>query len=137
MSVNINHKAEVSWQIPADLMPVLAGIVGAQHVPVLLHEERVGTRAMQGDAVNAVTHFGILIRNVLRPKPTVDRLPCLAAVVGTESAGSGNGDEHPLRIAGIDKNRVQAHSAGARLPLGPGAVTAQAGELFPAMRAIV
>ena len=41
-----------------------------------------------------------------------------------------------LWIAGIDQDRVQAHSAGARLPVWPRAVAAQSGQLLPRLSAV-
>src|SRR5439155_986368 len=38
--VHIDHESKVSRQISADLLPGLAGIVAAHHIPVLLHEQR-------------------------------------------------------------------------------------------------
>ena len=69
-------------------------------------------------------------------QPLVDRLPGLAAVVGAEGAGGRDGDEDPLRVAGIEEDGVQAHAAGARLPVGTGAVAAQAGQLLPGLAAV-
>ena len=66
----------------------------------------------------------------------VDRLPRLAAVVGAERARGRDGDEDPLRIARIQQDRVQAHPAGARLPVWPGAVAAQPGEFLPGLPAV-
>jgi hypothetical protein len=37
--MDIDHEAKVSGQISADLVPRIAGIVAAHHVPMLLHEE--------------------------------------------------------------------------------------------------
>ncbi len=45
VGVDVDDEAEVGGQIAADLVPVVAGVVGAHDVPVLLHEERVGARA--------------------------------------------------------------------------------------------
>ena len=86
--------------------------------------------------VNAVADFGILVRNILRAQSAVDRLPGLAAVVGAKGARRGDGDVHPLRIAGIQNDGVQAHAARARLPLGTGAVAAQSGEFLPVLPAV-
>src|SRR5439155_1395197 len=80
--------------------------------------------------------LGILVRDVLRSQAFVDRLPGLAAVVGAEGARRRDGDPHPLRIAGIKNNGVQAHAARARLPLGASAVAAQAGEFLPVLAAV-
>ena len=66
----------------------------------------------------------------------VDRPPGLAGVVGAEGARGRDGDEDPLGIARIQKDRVQAHPAGARLPAGPGAVAAQSGEFLPRLAAV-
>ena len=41
-----------------------------------------------------------------------------------------------LGIARIENDRVQAHPAGARLPVGPGAVAAQSGEFLPGLPAV-
>ena len=105
----------------------------AHHVPVLLHEEHARTLRVHGDVVHAVADFGVLVGNVLRAQSAVDRLPAGAAVVGAERARRRDGNVHPLRIAGIENDGVQAHAARARLPLGAGAVAAQAGEFLPVL----
>src|SRR2546428_4961070 len=66
----------------------------------------------------------------------VDRAPRLAGVVGPEGARGRDRDEQALGVARIQQNRVQAHAAGARLPLGPRAVAAQPGELLPFLAAV-
>ena len=50
--------------------------------------------------------------------------------------GGRDGDEDALGIARIEQDRVQAHAAGAGLPLGPRAVAAQAGQLVPGLAAV-
>src|SRR5258708_34764028 len=65
-----------------------------------------------------------------------DRLPALAGVIGAERARGGDGDEDALLVLGVEQDRVQAHPARARLPFGAGAVTAQAGQLVPVLRAV-
>ena len=134
--VNVDHEAEIGGQIAADLLPQVAGVVAAHHVPVLLHEEHVRTRRVHGDAVDAVADLGGRVGNILRAQPLVDRLPGLAAVVGAEGAGGGDGDEDALGIAGIENDGVQAHSAGAGLPLRTGAVAAKAGKFLPGLAAV-
>ena len=66
----------------------------------------------------------------------VDRLPGLAAVVGAEGARRGDGDVDALGVRGIENDGVQAHAARAGLPVGAGAVAAQAGELLPGFAAV-
>ena len=66
----------------------------------------------------------------------VDRLPGIAAIVGTESPSGGDRDEHPFSIGRIEQNCVQAHSAGTRLPLRSGLVVAQSGKLLPILSAV-
>src|ERR1700704_2013922 len=66
----------------------------------------------------------------------VDRLPCLAAVISPERTRRRDRDENSLRIFWIEQDRVQTHSACARLPFRPGAVTAQSGELLPSLAAV-
>ena len=41
--VNVDDEAEIGRQIAADFCPLIAGVVGAHHVPVLLHEQHSGT----------------------------------------------------------------------------------------------
>jgi hypothetical protein len=41
--VHVDREAEVGGQIAADLLPAVAGVVAAHNVPMLLHEEYVGT----------------------------------------------------------------------------------------------
>ena len=93
-------------------------------------------RRVHRDAMDAMADLGGRIGDVLGPKPPVDGPPSLAAVVGAERTRRGNGDEYPLRVARIQKNRVQAHPAGARLPVGSGAVAAQTREFLPRSAAV-
>src|SRR5256886_638652 len=55
---------------------------------------------------------------------------------GPEGACRRDGDVHVLRIGGIEQDRVEAHPAGAGLPLGPRAVAAQPRELLPRLAAV-
>ena len=71
-----------------------------------------------------------------RSQAAIDRLPRRAAIVGAERAGRGDGDEHPLRIARIEQDRVQAQPAGARRPVRPGPVAAQSGQFVPGLPAV-
>ena len=106
-------------------------VVAAHHVPVLLHEEHVRPRRVHRDVVHAVADLGVRIGDAFRLQAAVDRPPRLAAVVGAERAGRRDRDEDPLRVRGIEDDRVQAHAAGARLPVRPGAVR-RAGRAAPA-----
>ena len=47
---------------------------------------------------------------------TINRLPGLACVVRPEGACRGNRDEDALRMASIQHNGMETHTAGARLP---------------------
>ena len=86
--------------------------------------------------MNAMSDLSCRIRNVLRVQPFVDRLPRLAAIVGSECTSRGDCDVDAIRIFGIEDDRVQAHPSSAGLPLRSGAVTAQAGEFLPVLPAI-
>ena len=132
MRVNVDHEAEIGRQIAAHFVPGIAGVVAAHHVPVLLHEQHV--RAATGCIAMRWTQwptsaFGSGMYS--DSQPVVDRLPGLARIVGAERARRRDRDEDPLRIAGIQQNRVQAHAAGARLPARSGAVAAQARQFLP------
>ena len=95
-----------------------------------------GRDRVHGDVVDAVADLGRRVRNVLRIQAFIDRLPALAAVVGAESARGGDRDINSVGIAGIENDGVQAHASGAGLPLGAGAVAAQAGEFLPVLAAV-
>ena len=70
-----HRETEIAGQIAADFEPRVAGIVAAHHVPVLLHEERLGPRRMHRDAVHAVADFGLRVGDVLRMQAAVDGPP--------------------------------------------------------------
>src|SRR6266487_1935618 len=91
---------------------------------------------MQREAVHAVADLGGGIRDVLGVQTAVDRSPRLAAVVAAERARSRDRDVDALRVARIEQNGVEAHAAGPRLPLGPGAVAAQPRQLLPRLPAV-
>src|SRR5438105_9813978 len=129
--MNIDREPEVARHIPADFAPRIARVVAPHDVPVLLHEERVRPRWMHRDVMNAVAHLRVRIGNVLRMQTLVDRLPTLPAVISAECARGRDRNEDSLRIFWIEQNRMQTHSARARLPLRSGAVPAQSRELFP------
>ena len=113
------HEAEVGGQVAADLVPRVAGVVAAHHVPVLLHEQHVRARRVHRDAVDAVADLGIRVGNVLRCSPRLIGCQVSPRVVGAEGAGGRDGDVDPRRVARIEQDRVQAHAARARLPAGP------------------
>src|SRR5436305_2085535 len=82
MRVNVDGKTKIGRQIAADFAPLLAGIIGAKNVPVLLHEQRVRPRRMHRNAMNAMSDFRLRVRNVIRMKPAIDRLPVFPAIIG-------------------------------------------------------
>jgi hypothetical protein len=67
MSVDINDESEIGRQIAADFFPRIPAVVASHDVPMLLHEQHIGTRAMHGDMMNTVADFGGGIRNKLGP----------------------------------------------------------------------
>src|SRR6266496_2662332 len=83
-----------------------------------------------------MTDFGRRIRNVFRVESFIDGFPCLAPIIGAESTRGGDCNEDAIRIAGIENDAVQAHAAGAGLPLRTSAVAAQAWEFMPVLAAI-
>src|SRR5690606_20756994 len=91
---------------------------------------------MEGNAVHAVTNFRFGVRNVFRMQSAIYRLPGLSTVICAESACSGDRDEHPLRIDGIKKYRMEAHTTRAGLPLRSRHVAAEAGKFFPRLSAV-
>ena len=103
---------------------------------MLLHEQRARLFWIHGNVMNAVADLSIGIGNVLRTQTAINRLPALTAIVGAECTSGGNCDPNSFRIFRIENDGVEAHAACARLPLGPGAVSAQSRELVPALSAI-
>ena len=91
---------------------------------------------MAGDVMDAVAHLGVRVGDAVRDEALVDRLPRGAAVVAAERARRRDRDHDPLRVRRIEQDGVQAQTAGARLPLRPRPVLAQAGQLVPRRAAV-
>src|SRR6266851_10434071 len=91
---------------------------------------------MHGEAMNAVTDLGRRIGDLLRTQAAVRGPPAFARIIGPESSGGRNGDEHPIAVGRILNDRVQTHPAGARRPGGPGLMPPQARELLPGLAGI-
>src|SRR5690242_2915164 len=106
MRVNVDHKTKIRREIPADLFPVVTPVVASHYVPMLLHEKHAGPRRMHRNVMNAMTNFGGRIWNVQRVQSLVNRLPRLAAIVGSKSACCRNSDIDSLWIARIENDRV-------------------------------
>src|SRR6185437_13601573 len=117
VGVDVDGESEIGGQIAADFAPVFAGVVGAHDIPVLLHENRIGARFMQRDAVHAMPDLGGGIGHEVGTQAVRDDFPCLAAVVGAKASGGGDGDVDAFWIGGIDENCVQPHASGAGRPL--------------------
>src|SRR5712691_5813241 len=66
----------------------------------------------------------------------VDRPPRLAGVLSSEDPCRRNRAEHPVRVARVDQDGVQAKSAGARRPAGRGLVGPEARQLVPGLAGI-
>ena len=83
-----------------------------------------------------MAHLGVLVGDLRRAQPAVDRLPGLAAVVRAERAGRGDRDEHAVPVGRVVDDRVQAHAAGAGLPAWPRLVGTQRGQFLPVLAAV-
>ena len=90
-------EAEVGGQVAADLVPGVAGVVAAHHVPVLLHEQHVGRDGCMAMRCTQWPTSAVGSGMYCELQSAVDGLPGLAAVVGAERAGGGDGDEDPRR----------------------------------------
>src|SRR5258708_29165293 len=91
---------------------------------------------MHRDPMNAMSDFRVRIRQFeLRFEAAIDRLPGLAAVVRAKSACGRNGDEYPVGVLRVEKDRMHRHAARAGLPeMAFGA--AQPGKLLPRFAAV-
>src|SRR6185312_76472 len=106
MRMHIDREAEIGWEVAAYLAPGFAGIVGAHYIPVLLHEQHIRARGVQRDAVDTVPDFSGRIWHEIGLEPAIDRLPGLAAIVGSKRPSRGNRNENTIVIFRIDDNRV-------------------------------
>jgi len=131
-----DREAEVGGQVAADLVPRVARIVAAHHVPVFLHEEHAGPRRVQGDTMDAVAHLNLRIGDVVGMQAAVDRTPGPAAIAGAECAGRGNGNVDPAGVGWVEQDGVQAQPASARLPGRTGGMQAQPGKFEPGHAAV-
>ncbi len=117
-------EAEVSGQVAADLVPRVARIIAAHHVPVLLHEARRGrARCMAMRWTQWPTSWPG--RGCSRGQAAIDRSPGPAAVVGAECARCRDGNIDPVGVGWIRQDGVQAKSARAGLPGRAGGVQAR------------
>ena len=103
---------------------------------MFLHEKRIRLRRMQRDAMHAMPDFRVRIGHELRVQTSIDRLPRFAAVIRAKGARGGDRDENSSRIFWIEQDRVQTHSACARLPLRAGIVFAQSRQFLPCRAAV-
>ncbi len=139
MGVHGNRESEVARQVATHLVPRVAGVVGAHHVPMLLHVEHPGTRGMHGDAVDAVPD----LRFTCRASPS-DRSPRLIGrqvpptVVGAERPSSRDRHEHSILV---ERDRARSCVC-TSLPSPPAATMAPSpcvrspGQLGPAFPAV-
>ena len=131
VSVHVDREPEIARQIAAHLVPRVTRIVAAHHVPVLLHEQHVRARRVHRDMVHAVPDLRGGVGDVRGAESLVDRSPRLATIIGAERTCRRDRNEDPLRIRAVENDRMQAHPAGPRLPVRPGAVTAESRKLVP------
>ena len=123
--MNVNRESEIARQISAHFVPRISCVVAPHDVPVFLHEKRLRFGRMHRDAMHAVPYLCRWIGHELRVQTSIDWLPRFAAVITTKGARGGDCDGYSSRILLIEENRVQTHSACARLPLRAGIVFAQ------------
>ena len=85
--------------------------------------------------MDAEAELGRRVGDVIRFEALRDDLPVLAAVVGAEGAGRGNGNEDAIGIARIEEDGVQSHATGAGGPLGA-LYVAQRVQFLPGLAAV-
>ena len=136
VGVHRDREAEVRGQVAADLTPLAARVVGAHHVPVLLHEQRVRPGRVLREAVHAVADLRVLVRDLVRAQALVDGRPRDAGIVAAERPRGRDGHVDPVLVGRVQDDRVQAQAARARLPRRAGRVLAQPGQLLPLLAAV-
>ena len=119
VGVDVDGETEIGRQVTADLLPGVAGIVAAHHVPMFLHEQHVRARRMHREVMHAVADFGIRVGDALGVQPAVGRLPGLAAIVAAEHPRGRYRNEDALSVGRVDNHGMQAHPSRPRLPRGP------------------
>ncbi len=82
-----DREPEVGRQVPADLVPRVAGVVAAHDVPVLLHEQHARPRRVHREAVDAVADLGPALGDARGVQAAVHRSPRLPAVGRAEQGG--------------------------------------------------
>src|SRR5260370_29273881 len=83
-----------------------------------------------------MTDLGVLVGNRVGAQSFVGRLPGLAAVVGPEDSSRRDRAVHPVGVARIDEDGVQAQAARARRPGSGSLVGAQARHLSPGLAGV-
>ena len=91
---------------------------------------------MHRETVHAVTHLGLLVRDAGGLQPAIRRPPRAAAVVAPKDAGRRDRRVDAPGTPRIQQDRVEAQTAGARLPGRPRGVPAQRRELLPRTPAV-
>src|SRR5579884_610168 len=130
------RKPEIARQIAAHLLPAGTTVVAAHHIPVLLHVEYLRACGMTGDPMDAMADLRLGIGQIARLQAAVQRLPAPSAVGGAENTGGGDGYPQTRRVGFIEQNGVQAEPARPGMPVGTGAVRAQARHLLPVLPAV-
>ena len=139
-SGSIDHReAEVRRQAVGDARPALARVVRAVDAAVELHEEPLGLLRVPVHVVDAEGERVLagLLGHVARVEVLVPVPPRLAAVVGEPDADRRDRERDAGRIARPRRDRVHAHAARARAPLGTGRLLPERLVQLPARAAVV
>ena len=103
--------------VPVEPLPARAAVVGAVDAAMVLLPEPVALRRMGEQLVDALADLRIaVVREEARLRTRVQRPPASAGVVGSEDACSRDADPQPLRIVGVERDRMRDQAAGTRRP---------------------
>ena len=86
--------------------------------------------------VNAPADFGRLRNAFELGKPGITQLPAVAAVISPKDTDSGDSDPHPVRIVGMNQNRVETQSSEAGKPARTGRMVSERRDVLPDAAAI-
>ena len=101
LGVGYDRKTEVRGNAPllagtADRHPVVAGVLGPVHAPMVLCPEHVGIHGVHGQLVHALAVVRVVLGKEPRLDPLVTSRPGLSVVVGAVHAASRDGDDDPV-----------------------------------------
>ena len=111
MVVRRDRKSEMNTLLwLTDLLPSLGAIRAVEHAAVVLLPDMLRRARATLNEVRIMPPFRVRIGQVVIGHALIATLPGLSTIIALQDARSGDRDAHPLWIAGVHINRVDAWS---------------------------